>query len=280
MGFNLKKLVSSVPVIGGAFDDTADRAAGEIRDSKRLFDNIALPDLKWSEFNPEAYTMDDAQYALTQEDPGLRSAQLSVLEKLAGLSSEGMTPEDEYAFFKARQMGDQMAKAGTAAAMQNAMARGVGGSGLEFGMREMANQSGAQRAQEAAMQQAAEAARQKALYTQAYGNALSGMRGQDASINQANTDVINRFNMANTTNRNQMNQANVDQRNRAQQYNAQGARDVQQQNFDNRITKAGGQAQQRQNMANVYAAQNAANTSERNAIMQAAVDAYAGSKKK
>lgn len=160
-----------------------------------------------------------------------------------------------------------MSRAGTEAAIANAQARGVGGSGMEFAMREMANQQGAERASNAGLEQAAAAARQRALYNQMYQQGLGQMRQQDAQAGQYNNDVINKFNAMNTQNRNQMNQANVDMRNQAQKMNNQGRIDMQQQNYDNQLKRAGGMAGQYGNMANAEAAAGAARANERNQLI-------------
>jgi hypothetical protein len=273
MGFDFDpgKIVTSLPLIGGMFDNTDKLAMEQLAKNQALYNNIALPDLKWQDYNPETYTTQDAQYQTISEDPMVRSAQLAALSKMAGLANTGLSDEDAAAFQKARAQGNQMSKAGTEAALANAQARGVGGSGLEFAMREAANQQGAERAQSAGLEQAATAARQRALYNQAYAQGMGSMRTQDMNANQANADIINRFNQANTAQRNSANFANVDMRNQAQMTNNQGKRDVAQQNFNNQLQRAGGQAQANTGMAGGYAAQNAANTAERNRMTDIAM---------
>lgn len=249
-------------------DDGSDDALNEIRAQQARLAAIQTPDLVWKDYAPELQNSETAQYSLNQEDPVVRSMQLSALNKMAGLSQQGLSDEDAAAFDKARGMGAQMSRAGTEAAIANAQARGVGGSGLEFAMREIANQQGAERAQSAGLDQAAASARQRALYNQAYAQGLGSMRGQDQSTMRANTDVINQFNMANTNQRNQTAQANVNLRNQAQTMNNQGRNDVKQQNFNNQITKATGQNNASNAMSNAYAAQGAANTAQNNQFIQ------------
>lgn len=264
-GSALGNLVSSVPIVGGIFDDSQDRALNESRDSRRMYERIGLPSTQWEDFNPLAYTNEDAQYQTISEDPALRLKQLNMLSRFEDLSNDGLTAEDELAFLRARQMGDQQAKSGTQSAIADAQVRGVAGSGQEFALREAAQQAGAQRAQEAAMQQAAAAASNRNQYLQAYASQLGQTRQQDFGANQANSNIINQFNQANTQARNQAQRANTDMRNNATQYNQQGRRDMGQQNFDNQITRAGGIAQARRETAKGYAAQNAARTADRNA---------------
>jgi hypothetical protein len=276
---------TSIPIIGGLFDDTDERAMAELARNRELYEGIDVPNLTWQDLAPELYTNETANYELTSEDPIIRSRQMDHLAKLAGLADNGLSDVDAAGFDKARQIGAQSARAGREASMADAAARGVAGSGLEFASREIANQAGADRAHEAALQQAAESARQRALYEQAYGSALGGVRSQDLAANQANTDIINRFNQANTAQRNQTNAANTDLRNNTQATNQQGRRDVAQQNFNNQMTRANGIAGANTQVANGYGAQNAANTAERNMwtgiAAQAGLAAYgAGGKKK
>lgn len=163
--------------------------------NRQLYENVALP--TYQDYVPESYN-----YETIKEDPNLRSAQMAALAKMSGLAESGLSAEDEAAFTKARQQAGQIQKAGNDAAIANANARGVGGSGMEFAMREMANQHGAQNAQNAGMDQAATSARQRALYNQSYMQGLGNQRGQDYQVNQANTGIVNRFNEANTNNKN------------------------------------------------------------------------------
>lgn len=244
---------------GGRARSEADKAAAIGTDNARSMEGLRLPNIQWENYNP-----DDIKYQTISEDPNLRQSQMDVLKKMSGLSTTGESDQDALGFLQARQLGDQSARAGSEAAMQNAAARGVSGSGLEFANREIANQDGAQRAQAAALQQAANSSRQRALYTSAYGSALGQERSQDLAANSANTDIINKFNAQNTTNKNQ-----------AQQYNQEGTRNTAQQNFSNDLTR-------RQNIAGAYnqVAQNhlansAASSQGSNALLGAAAGAGA-----
>src|SRR5690606_37366499 len=133
-------------------------------------------------------------------------------------------------FMRAKLEAGQLARGRNEALKNEMAARGMLGSGSEFMLREAANQEAAQRAQMAGLEQAAAAARQRALYQQAYGDALGGLRGQDLDVNSRNADIINQFNMANTGARNEAQQqnlanrqaimgANTATRNDAQMYN-------------------------------------------------------------
>lgn len=213
-------------------DNSFDNAINNLNNNKALYNGIDLP--KYQQFNPQLYNTKSYTYDTIHEDPLLKSAQMSVLAKMSGLADNGLSDVDQAGYAQARNLGNQISRSGTDAALQNAQARGVGGSGLEFAMREIANQGGAQRGQDAGLQQAADSARQRALYNQAYGNALSGMRNQDFQQNAANTDIINRYNQMNTQQRNQNQHQNADLQNNAWMYN-QGLQDK---NYQNQLGRA------------------------------------------
>jgi len=212
----------------GGGDSGFDAERGRLYDAKRKYENLDLPALQ--KLALEAYNPETANYTTNKGDAETKSMQLSALKRLAGLAESGMSDEDALAYDKARSVGGQLAKQGTEAAIANAQARGVGGGGMEFAMREMANQGGAQRAHEAALEQAANSARQRAMYNQAYSSALGGFRNQNNQEEAGNTDIINRFNQINTGARNQAGMYNIE--GRAQNTRANNA--IEQQRYGNR----------------------------------------------
>lgn len=281
--------LTGLPVIGGMFDDSDERAMEILQQNRGLLDGVSLPE--YENYIPEElqvsgeYNPENAIYQTISEDPRLRSSQLSVLDKLAGYADTGLSAEDEAAFARARNQAGQISRAGTQAALQNAQSRGVGGSGLEFAMREMASQGGVQAAQEAGLSQAQAAAKQRADYLSKYEDGLANMRGQDLTANKANSDIINQFNMANTNARNQSQQYNLGNRQEVMNQNVANRNDatkyrntMAQQQFDNRMSKATGQMNANNGVAQGYYGQNAANTSERNANTQLGMMAIMGPK--
>lgn len=201
----------------------------EIRDQLKL-----IKDPEYAQLIPELYQNEQLNYDLVQDDPLTKSMQMQSLARLAGLAESGQSDVDAAGFQNAKNIGLQQAHGGTAAAIQDAQNRGVGGSGMEFAMREMANQGGAQMSQNSALAQADSAAKQRALYQQAYGQQVAGARDQNYRANAGNTDIINRFNQANTLNRNTTNMANVDKREDAFKYN-EGLKDK---NYQNQLGRA------------------------------------------
>lgn len=222
-------------LFGGGGNSGFDEAMDSVNRNRQLLKDIPIP--KYQYMTPDLYDSEAAQYQITQEDPLLRSAQMSALAKMSGLAETGLSQADQADMSRARDQAAQMARGNTEAALQNAQARGVGGSGMEFAMREMASQGGAERARQQGMDVAANAAKQRAMYNQAYGQQLSGARADDARTNQANTNIINQFNQANTQARNQSQQSNANIKNQAFQYN-QGLGDK---TFQNQMQHAGAQ---------------------------------------
>jgi len=241
-------------------DSGIDAAIAANRKNASLYSNLATPQFK--DFTPEQMKNITANYSTINEDPLIKSAQMSALAKMSGLADTGLTDADMAGYQQARDIGNQAQASGQAAALQNAQARGVGGSGLEFAMREMANQGAASKAQNAGLQQAADAARQKALYQQAYGSQLSGMANQENNLAGQNAGIINQFNAMNTNNQNATNRANVQANNQAFQYN-QGQ---QQQNFQNQMSKANAIAGVNNQAGQIGAAQDAINKGKQGAI--------------
>lgn len=246
------------PILG---DNDLSDARAQIERNRALYEGIDLPDYK--DWVPELYNSESADYALTSDDPMARSAQLSALSKMAGLAETGLSDADQAGYTKAINNANQMARSGNQAVMQNAQARGVGGSGLEMVMREQANQDAATRAQESGMQVAADAAKQRALYNQAFMQGTSNMRDQDYNTNKTNTGIINQFNQENTKARNATNNANTGLRNDAFQYN-QGLKDK---NYQNQIGKADRMAGINNEIGKTYTAEQAADSQRNGAIV-------------
>lgn len=279
--------LTGLPVVGGIFDDSDEMALDQFRKSQRIWEELGLPE--YSDYVPEMYEYqgdyrpEEAEATLVEQDPAIISRQLAALDQLSGLADSGLSQVDELGFAEARELGSQMARSGREAAIQDAQARGVSGGGLEFALREIANQKGSNRAAQAAREQAAKSAEMRALYQSAYGDALAGFRNQGFNENATNADILNRFNQFNTQYRNDaqlrnldvqqaVGNANVDQRNYAQQY----ANDLQDRRFQNRVTKAEGMTGANTGMAQGYAAQNAARTANRNANTQLVASAAMG----
>lgn len=277
----MANFAADLPVIGGLFDDNAEQALQQKQAALAGLQGLQLP--QFAKYNPELlqylgnYDPEKAQSSLINENPDDRSAQLSALNNLSGLAKTGLSDVDTAGFENARNIGSQTLHSGTDAALQNAQARGVGGSGLEFAMREMANQQGAQNAQQAGLQQASNSAQMRALYNQAFGNMTSQVRGQDYNAAATNAGILNNFNMYNTGQANQAQQRNrgemqgisnqnIGNQNAAQQYN----NNMQQEQFNDALQKQNAISGGYNNVAQGYYNQGAANDNTRGALTQAA----------
>lgn len=242
--------------------DTSDAQAALER-NRTLYNDVELPDYK--EYTPELYDNESADYKLLSEDPVLKSKQMEAAAQFGDLANEGLSDADMAGFSEARGVGDQLAKSREDAAINDAQVRGVGGSGLEFALREAGNQAGASRALESANSQATARAGQRADYLKAYAGQMGQMRDQDARTNQANTNAINQFNLANTQQRNATNASNVDSRNQAFQYN-EGIKDK---NFGNQMKRADSMAGINNQQSQVQLAGQAADAERDRAILGA-----------
>jgi len=244
---------------GTGNDDGWNEARRNNAENRNLYEQIALPE--YDEYVPGLYDAESYNHELIAEDPMLKSKQMGNLNRLEQLANQGLSAEDEAGFAQARDIGAQQARSGTQAALANAEARGVAGGGMEFAMREMANQGGAQRSQAAGLEQAAAGARQRALQAQAYQSALGQNRDQDYRANSANTNIVNDFNSKNTQQRNSIGNANVDQKNSAFQYN-QGLKDKK---FNNQLNQADRRAGMNDRASQLELAKNDQDAKQRNA---------------
>lgn len=238
-----------------------------LRSSRNQYRGIQAPQNQWNTYAPEAVAPHSAQAQTVADDPLAKSAQMSALSRMGDLAQNGMSAEDQQGYENARSVGQQVANAGSGAAMQNAQARGVAGSGMEFANREIANQQGAQRAQQAGLQQAADSARQKALYNQAYMQGMGNLRNQNTNLNAQNAGILNQFNMANTNSANQAQAMNSMNNNQAQLINTQGKNGVANQNFQNQMGLASAIGGANKDLAQGQAAQDAATQAQYNRMM-------------
>ncbi len=179
------------------------------------------------QFSPEMYgSPEQAQYQLAQVDPRMRESQMGALSSLQDRFNgvaDATQAADSYA---AMNQGQRMAQGREGAIAQNAQMRGVGGSGLEFVMKQQAAQGAANQAQSGTLQAAQMSAMQKLAGQNSYLQGMGNLRGQDFQQEANNADIINRFNMHNTGVNNAVAMGNVDAKNKAGYYNnAAGAGD-------------------------------------------------------
>lgn len=235
-----------------------------------------------------AAQQDPSLMAGVSQDPTTRQAQMDALSQLQDItSSGGLTAIDRAKLGQISTEENTAARGQREAILQNAQARGLGGSGIELMAQLQNQQESAGRKSQRDMDVAA-LAQQRALDAIMNQGNLSTQIGsqqfaQDAQKAQAQ-DAIAQFNaqnkqqtnLANTAANNEAQarnlaakqaiaDANINTSNQQQQYNKQLA----QQNYDNEIKKRSGQAGIGQANAAAQTAANAANSAQTNALIGA-----------
>lgn len=223
-------------------------------------EGIQEPDLEAFNFKPDAY-----QYSTISEDPNLQARQAALMDRLGQLGETGLSDADKANYAQGIQQANQAARQRSGALMNEMRSRGQGGSGLEYALREQAGQEALNRQAQQGLAQAGDSARQRALYQQAYGNALSGQRDQDYRAKAANTDVINRFNQLNTGARNEAALGNLNRQN-----------EIAQQAFNNKLNKYKSSGDIANDMARASAARSASNNAMISGLIGAGAQAGMG----
>lgn len=221
-------------------------------------------------------TPEDAQVVLQnpseflniEEDPTVRKAQLGSLAKLQGIvDADGLDAQGKADIAEIVNSMNTANKGNRGAIIQNAAARGVGGSGLELASQLTASQDASTNASQQGMDAAALAEKRALEAIMATGQLSGQIRGQDytkASDKAAAMDAIERFNVQN---KNTIGMANVNARNTAKATNLKEKQrvadantimtnenrkrdaDLKQTNFDNQMRLAAGKTGQLGNMA-------------------------------
>lgn len=256
---------------GSAGKEDMKNSLGMSREAIAQLRALKIPEIEIQKIaltNPElagilaSEQVDGSSLEQVSADPRMKQAQMRALEQLAGLSSQGLGAEDRGAFNQLQRESAGQAQAQAQQVLQNAAARGMADSGSTIMAQLMAGQQAANRSQQGGEALAAQAAQARRDALAQYGNMASGM---------ANTDFSQKAQIANA--RDQINQFNAQQRTGAGQFNLQNKQNIAnttaqnanaqemhnkgliQQKFQNEVQKAGGVAQQMNNMANQYAAQ-------------------------
>lgn len=216
-------------------------------------------------------------------DPSLKQAQIDALSQLQNIGSMGgLTAQDRAKLGDIKSQEDAQNKGKREAILQNARARGVGGSGLELAAQLQGQQDSASRQSQRDMDVAA-LAEQRALDAIMQSGSLAGnisnqQFGQQAQIAGAN-DAISKFNAANQQQQINQNVAarndaaarnlaakqvlanqNTELRNQQQQYN----KGLKQQDFENLLNVNKARAGIAQSNANAQGANSAAKANATN----------------
>lgn len=219
----------------------------------------------------QAYLVQQSDLNGIQTDPALRQAQMDALSGLQDISNNnGLTAADQAQLSQIKTQEDTASRGAREAILQNAQARGMGGSGIEL-LQQFQNQQDSATRNSQRDLDVAGMAQNRALQALQQAGQLGGQIqaqdfGQKAQVAEAN-DAINKFNAQNSQ---AVNMANVQARNTAaaqnlgekqrvadsnvgthnsqQQYN----KGLQQQQFENAYRKAGGTAGALQQQAGGY----------------------------
>ena len=195
------------------------------RNAPRLQDMRIDPEMMKviGELDPEMQQVVLQDPSLLQDivtDPRLRDAQLNALDDLVNIAdNDGLDATAKARLNLVNRNAATEERGARDAIIQNANARGIGGSGLELAQKLISNQGSASRRSDQSFDAAAEA-EQRALQAIMSSGQLGGqIRGQDFDQDSrvaAAGDAINRFNAAN---RNTVNAGNVGANNRAAELN-------------------------------------------------------------
>ena len=186
----------------------------------------------------DTYLQQDTEYDNINVDPYALSAQQKALDELINLSqAKGLDAIDQQALQEIVDTENRNLKGQQDAIMQNAMQRGVYGSGLEMAQRLQAAQSSANRMNNQDMNVMSQAQQRALEALSNYGNLSSNIRNQsynEQAQRAAAQDAINQYNINNMTNtnkgnidlQNQTSRANTDIYNKQQDSNVQSAQDI------------------------------------------------------
>lgn len=269
-------------VLFGSSNAGEDSSAAAIK----ALSEVKLPDIESMKLNLEHHvsqgiiTPEEAQLYLQEAskmadinvDPSLYAAQKEALGGYQDIiANKGLDATAQAQLGQIATQEQTQSRGAREAILQNAQARGVGGSGIELASQMQAQQASAGQQAQRDMDVAANAQQRALQALEAYGQLGGQMQSQQFSqqAQQAQAqDAINAFNTKNrqevenlkVKNRNiaqatnlasaqSISDKNIDIRNKQQQFN----KNLPQQQFQNEITRAGGVASGFQSRANLQA---------------------------
>lgn len=230
-------------------------------------------------------------------DPKLKQAQEDALASLQDIGkNEGLTDMDRAQLANIESQENAAARGQREAIIQNAQARGLGGSGIEM-LSQMQNQQDAATRKSARDTDVAGMAQARALQALQQAGSLGGSMQQadfsrqaqvaqaNDAISQFNTQAQNQNNAANTLARNQAAAANLAEKQRVADQSTgirnqqqAGNKQLFQTDFDNKARIAAGKAGAYQNQAGAFNQQGQQNQQLLGTGIQAAATYYGGKK--
>lgn len=199
----------------------------------------------------ETYLQESNAYDDISLDPNVLSAQNRALDDLINLSeAKGLNAIDQQALQEIVNEENRNLQAQNDAILQDAMQRGVYGSGLEMAQRLQNAQSSANRMSNRDMDVMSQAQQRALDALSSYGNLASNMRNQDYNeqaqkaaaanaINQFNVNQMTNTNRGNVDNRNQVSQLNTGVQHKQQDSNVRAAGDIWAMDLDKKKLQVG-----------------------------------------
>jgi len=218
-------------------------------DEAGYYSGITPPDVKQLELMLNEYvqqgiiTPEDAQYFAANPsafeaiatDPALKDAQMNALSSLQNIGEEGgLNAQAKARLHDIAKEENVRERGARESIMQNAQARGQGGSGLEFLSLLKNQQESAGRAADRGTQVSADAEQRALEALMNSGNLAGNIREQDFGEKSRKAQAIDALNQFNTRNKMQVNQYNVGNRNRAQESNLDARQDIANKNVANK----------------------------------------------
>lgn len=186
----------------------------------------------------QTYLQGNTEFDNVNVDPNVLAAQNDALNELINLSeAKGLNAIDQQALQEITNAENVNLKGQQDAIMQNAMERGVYGSGLEMAQRLQAAQSAANRMNNQDMDVMSQAQQRALEALSGYGNLSTQMRNQSFNeqaeraraqdaINQYNTNNMKETDKGNVDLRNDVSQKNTDIYNKQQDSNVDSAQSI------------------------------------------------------
>jgi hypothetical protein len=249
----------------GGESDEEKAARLQLENAQQQFEDQPAYNAPALDYNPNAYAAPETPEGQTiSEDPNIKAAQMSALNSMLTRSNEGLTAEERRQQDLSRRKQEQTTQGAEEAIIANMAARGLGGSGMEYALRQQAAQNAADTASQGGLAREATNADQKLA---ALNNLLTGagqVRGQDFTVNKTNADIVNDFATENSRRRNAISAANTELANNAQMSNKQAGREDYKTAYEQDVAKRKALAGQGETMADFYGQQDVANTANNN----------------
>lgn len=169
-----------------------------------MYDFIATP-----QYMQNTY-LGDVQANQVNDSQLMKLAQLAGLAQLESQANNGLDAKSKAEFMRAQRAAGEFAKGREGAIMNDMQARGMGGSGLEFAMRQIAGQQGGDSLSQAMADQAAADANQRLQAQMLALESAGQIRGQDVNTSAMNAEILNNMALTNSARRQEIANMNTD----------------------------------------------------------------------